>query len=101
MLYMLSVTSKPSMPSVGMLNAIMLNVIMLNVIMLNVILLSVGMLNVGMLSVAAPCFNQIFLKEGKLGRVFQLSSWPHLSRAQNILFSKTVRLKVEKQAREH
>jgi hypothetical protein len=64
---MLSVTSKPSMLSVGSLN-----VIMLSVGTLNVILLSVGMLNVIMLSVVAPCINQILLKEGKLGRVFQL-----------------------------
>jgi hypothetical protein len=43
---LLSVTHKPLMQSVILLNAVMLNVIMLNAIMLNVFLLNVIMLNV-------------------------------------------------------
>ena len=46
---MLSVTFKPFMKSV-----IMLNVVMMSVIMLNVIMMSVIMLNIVMLSVVVP-----------------------------------------------
>jgi hypothetical protein len=49
--FMLSVTNKPFMLSVVLLNVVMLNVVMLNVIMLNVFILNVVMLNVVMLSV--------------------------------------------------
>ncbi len=55
-----------------MLSVGMLNVILLSVVVLIDIMLSVNMLYVIMLSVVAPCINQILLKEGKLGRVFQL-----------------------------
>jgi hypothetical protein len=43
---MLSVTNKPIMLSVIMLNVAMLSVIMLNVVMLSVIMLNVAMLSV-------------------------------------------------------
>jgi hypothetical protein len=60
------------MENVIMLSVGMLNVILLSVVVLIDIMLSVNMLYVIMLSVVAPCINQILLKEGKLGRVFQL-----------------------------
>jgi hypothetical protein len=51
---MLSVTNKPLMLSVFMLNIVMLSVIMLSVVMLNVVIRSVVMLNVVMRNVVAP-----------------------------------------------
>jgi len=51
--FMLSVTYKPLMLSVFLLNVVMLSVIMLNVVMLSVIMLNVVMLSVIMLSVVA------------------------------------------------
>ncbi len=74
---MLSVTYKPFMLSVIMLNVVMLNVVMTSVIVLNVVMMSVIMLNVVMLSVMVPewctgrsCGHWFPLKNSKFQKKF-------------------------------